>query len=88
VVLSQHGIFHNDTACNRAVFNGIAAVIRAINPAPTAICDNAFEKQHLLSKLQSRNSSWYNKERDTQTECNPIFKIIEGEIEQWEKLTL
>lgn len=46
-----------------------------------------YEFQHLLNKLKLRDQEKYKKIKDIKKiEVNPIFKIIEGEIEIWEKL--
>lgn len=48
-----------------------------------------YEFKHLLKKLRKRSRRKYNEIReikDNEIEVNPIFKIIKGEIEPWEKL--
>ena len=46
----------------------------------------AFEKEHLLNKLKNRDTGLYNKfGKLSEFEPNPLFNIIEGEIEPWEK---
>jgi hypothetical protein len=45
-----------------------------------------FEVQHLLNKLKVRDKIKYSEIRSLQTvECHPLFKIIAGDIEKWEK---
>lgn len=47
----------------------------------------AYEFQHLLNKLKLRDKEKYGKIKDTKKiKVHPLFKIIEGEIESWEKL--
>lgn len=47
-----------------------------------------FEFKHLLRKLRKRDRIWFEKLRKLDTrsiEANPVFKVIEGEVESWEK---
>ncbi|MBN1252127.1 MAG: hypothetical protein JXR51_06365 [Bacteroidales bacterium] len=44
-----------------------------------------YEFEHLLKKLQKREPEKFQKlSNETKIECHPLFKIIEGEIEDWE----
>jgi hypothetical protein len=44
-----------------------------------------FEVTHLKNKLKLRNISWYNKlVSQTEIIAHPLFRIIEGKIEEWE----
>jgi Pyrimidine dimer DNA glycosylase len=46
-----------------------------------------FEMEHLLKKLEKRDPDRFHKlSRKAKIEAHPLFKIIEGEIEYWEKL--
>lgn len=46
-----------------------------------------FEKQHLLSKLKLRDTARYTQLKDKKKlETHPIFNLIEGEVEKWEKI--
>jgi hypothetical protein len=46
-----------------------------------------FEFDHLLSKLKDREINLYNKLKGTKTIIpHPMFKIVNGEIEKWEKI--
>ena len=46
-----------------------------------------FEKKHLLDKLKLRDVKKYNEIKDYVTyETHPLFNLIEGEIEAWEKV--
>lgn len=48
-----------------------------------------YEFQHLLNKLLNRDLKKYNelkKIKINEIEINPIFYIVEGEIESWEKI--
>ena len=48
-----------------------------------------YEKNHLLKKLKSRDRDKYCDLVDViQIEANPIFRVINGKIEDWEKLIL
>ena len=48
-----------------------------------------YEKNHLLKKLKSRDRDKYYDLVDViQIEANPIFRVINGKIEDWEKLIL
>jgi hypothetical protein len=43
-----------------------------------------FEKIHLLKKLKFRDKNKYNEIVSQKITTNPIFKIIDGEVENWE----
>lgn len=46
-----------------------------------------YEVKHLLDKLKVRDISIYNKLKSKLTfEVNPLFKIVDGDIEEWEKI--
>ncbi len=46
-----------------------------------------FEFKHLLEKLKVRDMKRYNEIKDTkEIEINPIFKTIQGEMEEWERV--
>lgn len=46
-----------------------------------------FEKTHLLNKLMIRDKKKYNENKTfTHFEAHPLFNIVEGAIESWEKL--
>ena len=46
-----------------------------------------YEFQHLLNKLKERDESKYDKFKFTNTPVpHPIFKVIDGEVEDWEKV--
>jgi hypothetical protein len=48
-----------------------------------------FEKKHLLKKLKIRDLSRFNKLlEETEILPHPLFHVIEGEIEEWEKIDL
>jgi hypothetical protein len=45
-----------------------------------------FEIQHLMNKLKVRDKVKYTEIKSLRTfECHPLFKIIDGDIEKWEK---
>lgn len=47
----------------------------------------AYEFKHLLKKLKKRNFRKYKDLRNLkEVEPNPIFKIVKGDIESWEKV--
>ena len=53
---------------------------------PVTIGQINFEFQHLLQKLKVRDMKKYEEIKDEKTiEPNPIFYIIDGDIEDWEK---
>lgn len=46
-----------------------------------------FEWVHLLGKLRQRNPKWFQEVRSVQSiDPHPLFKIIPGGVEKWEKL--
>ena len=48
-----------------------------------------FEKNHLLNKLKLRDEKKYNEIIDlVDFETHPLFNLIDGEIEPWEKMQL
>jgi hypothetical protein len=45
-----------------------------------------YETRHLLRKLKTRDATAYNRlSKETIIEPHPLFKIIDGEIEEWER---
>ncbi|MEM4447611.1 MAG: pyrimidine dimer DNA glycosylase/endonuclease V [Thermofilum sp.] len=44
-----------------------------------------FEFEHLLSKLRVRDPSHAERIAGEKLDCNPVFFVVEGEIEPWEK---
>jgi len=47
----------------------------------------AYEKNHLLKKLKSRDDKKYQEVLKVSTfEVHPLFNLVEGQIEDWEKL--
>jgi hypothetical protein len=48
-----------------------------------------FEMKHLLSKLETRDPKLFQKlSREKKITSHPLFRIIKGEIEPWEKLRI
>jgi hypothetical protein len=46
-----------------------------------------FEMKHLLKKLEARDSERFHKlSFKIKIDANPLFRIIDGEIEEWEKM--
>jgi hypothetical protein len=46
-----------------------------------------FERQHLLSKLKTRDHDRFSElEPAAQFDCHPVFGIIDGAVEDWEKI--
>lgn len=46
-----------------------------------------YEKQHLLTKLKKRAPDLYQRfKTNTDLEVHPLFKVVGGEIEEWEIL--
>jgi len=46
-----------------------------------------YEVKHLLNKLQKRSRERYNELNGEKTfDTHPLFELIEGDMEQWEKL--
>jgi hypothetical protein len=46
-----------------------------------------FEKQHLLKKLQVRDINKYNELlTDITLKPHPLFSVVKGEIEEWERI--
>ena len=53
---------------------------------PVTIGQVNFEFQHLLEKLKVRDKKKYEEIKDEKIiEPNPIFYIVDGDIEEWEK---
>lgn len=44
-----------------------------------------YEWQHLLAKLKTRSPGQHEKVKDLKPEPYPMFKIVPGEIETWER---
>jgi hypothetical protein len=48
-----------------------------------------YEMKHLLMKLKARDPERFHKlSLETEIDANPLFRIIEGEIEGWEMIVL
>jgi hypothetical protein len=45
-----------------------------------------YEFQHLLKKLQLRDTAKFEAVKNTKPNTHPLFKVVEGEIESWEIL--
>lgn len=46
-----------------------------------------FEMEHLLTKMETRDPERFHKlSRKVKIDAHPLFRIIDGEIEPWEKL--
>ena len=46
-----------------------------------------YERKHLLSKLKIRNPELFNKFKEIKNfDPHPIFVVINGEVEKWEKM--
>ncbi len=49
----------------------------------------AYEFNHLLGKVGKRDEEWFERIRGVDpwsVEANPVFKIVEGGVEEWERL--
>ncbi len=46
----------------------------------------AYEWEHLLKKIKYRDSVFYNIIKNEAPIPHPIFSVINGEIEKWEKV--
>jgi hypothetical protein len=60
-------------------------------PARLPVTDKQikFELKHLLSKLETRDTEQFQKiSRKRKIAPHPLFRIIDGEIEPWEKLNI
>jgi len=44
-----------------------------------------YESRHLLNKLRERDVYRYSKFKNVKFEVHPLFLVIEGDIEKWEK---
>ena len=44
-----------------------------------------FEYQHLLKKLEKRDPEKYREDVNRKPEPHPLFKLVEGDVEPWEK---
>jgi hypothetical protein len=47
-----------------------------------------YEYKHLLGKLEKRDKKWLEKIRTIRPEellANPVFNVVEGGVEEWEK---
>ncbi|MDO4880196.1 MAG: pyrimidine dimer DNA glycosylase/endonuclease V [Capnocytophaga sp.] len=46
----------------------------------------SYEWEHLLKKIKQRDAKFYEKVKDQAPRPHPIFQLIDGEIEDWEKI--
>ena len=61
---------------------------RVVTPIPVTRGQLAFEWEHLLAKLATRNVAQYRMWRATRDpECHPLFRSGDGAIEPWERVT-
>jgi len=44
-----------------------------------------FERQHLLTKLQTRAPAWYEQVKDQAFDPHPLFRCVLGPVEPWER---
>nr|WP_075859757.1 pyrimidine dimer DNA glycosylase/endonuclease V [Carboxydothermus pertinax] len=62
-------------------------VVNFLPPIPVTIGQIKYEFEHLLNKLIIRDKNRYSKIKNTtEISVNPVFKIIPGEVEGWEKM--
>lgn len=58
-----------------------------VSTIPVTIGQIQYEKKHLLKKLEIRDKNkFYELLREKELQSNPLFKIVPGEIEEWEKI--
>lgn len=61
--------------------------VKLKNKIPVTSKQVEFEFKHLLKKLQSRdNEKYFELLKVKKIEVNPIFRIVPGKIEKWEKI--
>jgi hypothetical protein len=63
-------------------------VIELIGVASVTRGQLIYEYKHLLGKLEKRDKKWLEKIRTIKPEelrANPVFNVVEGEVEEWEK---
>ncbi len=59
---------------------------RCVGRIPVTRGQLAYEWDHLQAKVKRRNPLWYVSIRDLrQPVAHPLFRIVDGEIESWEK---
>lgn len=56
------------------------------NLVPVTTGQLKFELNHLLSKLKVRDPECYDRILKVEIEPNPVFYVIQGEVEPWEKI--
>jgi len=57
-----------------------------VDPIEATTGQIGFEWQHLLSKLLARSPLVYEKmHKIVDPECHPLFRMIDGEVEEWER---
>jgi hypothetical protein len=65
-------------------------VIELIGVASVTRGQLIYEYKHLLGKLEKRDKKWLEKIRTIKPEelrANPVFNVVEGGVEEWEKRT-
>lgn len=61
--------------------------VPTVEPIPVSEGQIRFEFNHLLQKLRKRNRGQYDQlKHKSQIDMHPLFRIVPGDIEQWEKI--
>jgi hypothetical protein len=60
---------------------------RGVESIPVTSGQLAFEQQHLLEKLRKRAPDKVEQLMAKSLLCHPLFALMEGEVENWEKLS-
>ncbi|MDW7990004.1 MAG: pyrimidine dimer DNA glycosylase/endonuclease V [Archaeoglobaceae archaeon] len=55
---------------------------------PVTVKQIEFEFSHLISKLEKRDIKHLRKISKSILDVNPVFYVVEGEIEPWEKISI
>ncbi|HKR06837.1 MAG TPA: pyrimidine dimer DNA glycosylase/endonuclease V [Bacteroidia bacterium] len=74
-------------ACLRKYNFDEEKINRSFKPAKLTVTKGQldYEIKHLLNKLMERDIKRYKEMKMKKTfECNPLFEVIEGKIEEWE----
>ena len=60
----------------------------SVNKIPVTNGQIEYEKNHLLKKLEIRDrEKFYILLKETKIEIHPLFRILEGDVEEWEKIS-
>lgn len=82
-------LYHVWQEANNRKYNFDISKIEGYNPNIKKLNVNNgqvnFERSHLLKKLKERDINKFKQFENEKFECHPLFNVINGNVESWEK---